>query len=309
MMQRISIFGSLLVLFSLTACNSQDLSTGEGLPIVDSAPILAVTPTPSPRGNATPTPIPTAAPTCVVQNLNFVPSDTLTRTTSGLTEGFSMVDGTIYESTGAISGHGASVINAIDVRSGLVTKLIATPNESFGEGLVKLGNYFYQLTYTEGKIYKYTSDGTAAGTKLVGTYANPLNEGWGMTTDGTNLIASDGTAYLYTIDPTTLTVKSKVKVTDEKGNAITSLNELEYVDGQIYANIFPGSRMIRFDANIGCQTGEISLASLQKSFSCSTYPLGCEVDSVPNGIAYDANTQAFYLTGKSWPFIYKGQFQ
>jgi len=302
-MQKIGSLGSLLV-FILSAFNSQT-PTIDTTPIVDSAAITAGTPAPG----VTPVPTATLGSACTVTNLSFAVSDTITRSTSGLTEGFSLVDGTLFESTGEISGHGPSVLNAIDVRSGLVTKLISTPNSSFGEGLVKLNGYFYQLTYTEGKIYKYTSDGTTAGTKLVGTFQNPLSQGWGMTTDGTDLLASDGSAYLYHIDPVTLLVKSKIKVTNSKGAAITGLNELEYVNAQIYANIFPSARMIRFDANQGCQTGEISLTTLQKSFSCSSYALACTNDSVPNGIAYDPLSEAFYLTGKSWPFIYKGQFE
>jgi glutamine cyclotransferase len=319
-MQRIGYLGSLLFLaltaLSLTACNGSPAPNVSGTPLVESAPITAsptpvLMPTPIPSVTPTPSATPTATPAanCTVTNLSFAISDSITRSVSGLTEGFSIVDGTIYESTGAISGHGPSVLNSIDVRSGWVTKLISTPNSSFGEGLVKLGDYFYQLTYTDGKIYKYTSDGTAAGTRLVGTYPNPLSEGWGLTTDGTDLLASDGSAYLYRIDPATLMIKSKVKVVNAKGVAITGLNELEYVNGQIYANIFPSARMVRFDAIAGCQTGEITLSAIQKSINCAMYSLACNNNSVPNGIAYDSGTQAFYITGKSWPFIYKGQFQ
>ena len=301
-------------LFLLAACNSNS-SAPSPVPSksgVEISPITAATATPSATPVVIPTPRPTSTPvasTCNFQNLTFQVSDTLTRSVSGLTEGFSFNDGLIYESTGAISGHGASVLNAIDIRSGQVRKLISTPSSSFGEGLVKLNGYFYQLTYTEGKIYQYTSDGTAGGTKLLATFNNPLSEGWGLTTDGIDLLASDGSSYLYHLDPKTMLVKSKVKVVNSAGAAISGLNELEYVDGQIYANLFPTTRLIRFDANLGCQTGEMSMLALQKSFSCSTYPLGCTTDSVPNGIAYDQSAQAFYLTGKSWPFIYKGQFK
>ncbi len=294
-MQRTIFIFSLLIFI---ACNSNTNQAIQPLPTVESLPITAVIPS-----SNTPVTNP-----CLMQTLQFQVSDTLARTTTGLTEGFFMDGGILYESTGAISGHGASVINAIDPRSGKVTQLISTPSSSFGEGIVKLKGYFYQLTYTEGKIYQYTSDGTTAGTKLVGTFKNPLNQGWGLTTDGTDLLASDGSSTLYRIDPNTLLVKSKINVVNPAGQAITGINELEYVDGQIYANLFPSTRLIRFDSNLGCQTGEMSMVNLQTSFSCSTYPLGCTSDSVPNGIAYDSSTQAFFLTGKSWPFIYKGQF-
>jgi glutamine cyclotransferase len=251
----------------------------------------------------------TPASNCTYQALSFNVTSSITRSVSGLTEGFSFFNGMIYESTGLISGHGASVVNTINPATGVVTKLFTTPSQNFGEGLVELNGYFYQLTYQEGNIYKYTSDGTAKGTVLVGTYDNPLSEGWGLTTDGTNLLASDGSAYLYRIDPSTLKVISKVQVTTPTGAAITGLNELEYVDGQIYANIFPTNRMVRFDALQGCQTSAIDLTPLTKLFSCSGDSEACTSDSVTNGIAYDAVNSEFYLTGKSWPAIYKGTFE
>jgi glutamine cyclotransferase len=256
--------------------------------------------------------ITTATPiSCGALALNFEISRTITRSTAGLTEGFSFEDGVIYESTGLISGHGPSVINKIDPSSGAVTKLYSTPAQNFGEGLVRVGAYFYQLTYQDGNIYQYTSDGTATGTHLIATFDNPLSEGWGLTTDGNDLIASDGSNFIYRIDPTTLKVLSKISVLDPSGKAITGLNELEYVDGQIYANIFPTNRMVRFDATSGCQTAEIDLTSLQAKLDCASdsEAIDCTIDSVTNGIAYDPNSSTFYLTGKSWPMIYQGVFQ
>lgn len=246
---------------------------------------------------------------CEAKKLNFKITRTIQRSTLGLTEGFSFVDGKIFESTGSIFGHGPSVLNAIDVTSGKVSQLISTPDQGFGEGLVKLGAYFFQLTYTQEKIYKYESDATPGGTHLIATFDSPLTEGWGLTTDGVDLIASDGSSKIYRLDPSTLKIKSQFQVFSPTGNSVSGMNELEYVGGQIYANLFPTDRMIRFDAVSGCQTGEIDLSTLPNNFDCSLYRPACTSDSVTNGIAYDPVKHLFYLTGKSWPSIFEGYFE
>ncbi|MBC7396644.1 MAG: glutaminyl-peptide cyclotransferase [Bdellovibrionales bacterium] len=305
--------------FLLSACGDPDTASApslrsEVLPITaGSYPQPSASPTPV--AAFTPAPIPSASPSapapfaCGATPFVFKISRTILRSTNGLTEGLSWVDGKLFESTGSIAGHGASVLNAIDPGTGKVTFLHNTPSRSFGEGLVKLGNYFYQLTYTEREIYKYTSDGTANGTRQVGTYSSPLSEGWGLTTDGVDLIASDGSSNIYRLDPNDLSIKSQFKVFNPKGRTISGMNELEYVDGQIYANLFPTDRMIRFDARSGCQTGEIDLSTLPSNFNCANYPASCTRDSVTNGVAYDPVGRIFYLTGKSWPHLFEGQFE
>ena len=313
----------LLSLLFLSACNgaaSNPPSTGMVLPestLPDGSVVLpgaTATPAPSATPVATATPVPTATPfpvgdtSCGAHALTFQIVSATTRSVTGLTEGLFYERGILYESTGLISGHGASVINAIDPTSGKVTRLISTKNQNFGEGLVRVGAYLYQLTYKTGVIYQYTSDGTAAGTVLVKTFKSPLSQGWGLTTDGKYLLATNGGSYLYRISPTTLKIVSSVRVLDSTGKAISGMNELEYVNGQVYANIFPTNRMIRFDATSGCQTGVIDLSALQKKLNCPSKAIECDGDSVTNGVAYDAASGAFYLTGKSWPMIYQGVF-
>lgn len=275
------------------------------------SPSLAnATPSSTTAGLPTPSiPVSNSQISCGSKALTFKVIRTIQRSALGLTEGLIFVDGKLFESTGSISGHGPSVLNALDPASGKVSQLFTTPDQSFGEGLVKLGAYFFQLTYTEEKIYKYVSDGTSAGTRLIGTYESPVTEGWGLTTDGTDLIASNGSSTIYRIDPSTLKLKSQFQVLSPTGNPVSGMNELEYVNGQVYANLFPTDRMIRFDAVTGCQTAEIDLSPLPTNFNCSLYRPACTNDSVANGVAFDPFTQLFYLTGKSWPVIFEGNFE
>ncbi len=209
---------------------------------------------------------------------------------SAYTQGFFYHNGFFYESTGQ---YGSSMIAQVEVNTGRVLKSHALDRNYFGEGACLLNGLIYQLTWTEGTCFIYDAETFS----LMGT-RRYNRQGWGLTTDGTDLIMSDGSSTLYYLDPNSLMDKRTVKVTLE-GREVENLNELEYIDGEIWANIYLSDEIIRIDPAAGRVTGVINLkgilpASLRKPST-----------DVLNGIAYDARTKSIWITGKYWPRIYK----
>lgn len=209
---------------------------------------------------------------------------------SAYTQGFFYHNGYFYESTGQ---YGSSMIAQVDVKSGRVLKSHALDRNYFGEGACMLNGIIYQLTWTEKTCFIYDAETF----NLLGT-RRYNRQGWGLTTDGKDLIMSDGSATLYYLDPNTMMDKHSVKVTLE-GREVENLNELEYIEGEIWANIYLSDEIVRIDPSSGKVTGVINLrgilpASLRKPST-----------DVLNGIAYDPQTKSIWITGKYWPRIYK----
>ncbi|RYY59147.1 MAG: glutaminyl-peptide cyclotransferase [Chitinophagaceae bacterium] len=221
--------------------------------------------------------------------------------TSLFTEGLVFYNDQLYESTGSPGNLPAarSLIGAVDLGSGKMSiKAELDKRIYFGEGIVFLDNKAYQLTYKNqvGFIYDALSF-----TKIDSfNYSSP--EGWGMTTDKHSLIMSDGTDELTFLDPSTLKVQKKLKVLD-KGSPLDKLNELEYVKGYIYANVWEEDYIVKVDPVTGAVVGRIDLTSLVLEAK-SLNPAA----DVLNGIAYDESKDQVYITGKLWPNIYQVSF-
>jgi len=209
---------------------------------------------------------------------------------AAFTQGLIYRDGFLYESTGL---PGQSSLRKVRLETGEVVQRHAVPARFFAEGLVDWKDELIQLTWqTEvGFVYQL---GTFA-EKRTFTYRG---EGWGLTRDDRRLIMSDGSAELRFLDPATLKEISRVTVTDV-GRPVLELNELEYVRGEIYANVWQTDRIARINPATGRVTGWIDLAGL--------LPAGARrsPDAVLNGIAYDSAANRLFVTGKLWPMLYE----
>ena len=214
---------------------------------------------------------------------------TLPHNTRSFTQGLLYYQGMLYESTGL---YGHSSLQQIDARTGTVRKMLPIP-EVFAEGLVRWENRLIQLTWQQKTAFIYTlSDFSQIGTFHYET------EGWGLTADNRSLIMSDGTDSLYFRDPISFETVRTVNVT-LRGKPLSRLNELEYIDGFIYANVWYEDYIVKIDPNNGTVIGYIDATPLfhaQPTLS---------KDNVLNGIAYNEETGTVFLTGKNWPTIFE----
>jgi len=206
------------------------------------------------------------------------------------TQGLVFKDGFLYEGTGQ---YGSSRLRKIKLETGEIVKEIRLPRDIFGEGITIYKDRIIQLTWFSqiGFVYDKKSF------RLLDTlrYSIPI-EGWGITTDGKHLIVSDGSSRLYFLDPESFKVKSHLDVYDHLGS-VQKVNELEYVEGAIYANIWQLPKIIKIDIRTGRVTGIIDLSEIVPE------QFRNHVDYVLNGIAYDSEKKRFFVTGKMWPFI------
>jgi glutaminyl-peptide cyclotransferase len=209
---------------------------------------------------------------------------------NAFTQGLVFEKGYLYEGTGL---QGSSSIRQVDLKTGRILKIYYLNSLFFGEGLTIFGNKIIQLTYTShvGFVYDKSSF------KLIKEFTYPT-EGWGLTHNGKWLIMSDGTSTLHFLEPTTFKEIKTITVHDHRG-AITALNELEYVQGEVFANIWQEDRIARINPATGQVTGWIELQGLLK-YSDHTG----ETD-VLNGIAYDAVRHRLFVTGKLWPKLFE----
>lgn len=206
------------------------------------------------------------------------------------TQGLVYEDGQLYESTGLL---GQSQVRRVNRNTGVVEAAVSLPADRFGEGLALLDGRLYQLTWKSGVGYVYD----AADLTPLDSFAY-AGEGWGLATDGTLLIMSDGTAALRFLDPATFAVVREVTV-QEAGSPLSQLNELEYVDGVLFANVYPTDWIVRIDAQSGAVLEWIDLSGL---WPVDDRPPGTDV---LNGIAWDASTGHLLVTGKRWPWMYE----
>jgi glutamine cyclotransferase len=218
--------------------------------------------------------------------------------TMAFTEGFLFHNGQLFESTGAPEENPKtrSTFGIVDLKTGKIdVKAELDRNTFFGEGICILNDKVYQLTYKNqiGFIYD------AKSFKQLGRFSYKNEEGWGMTTDGTHLIMSDGTNQLTYLDPATLKEVKKLSVTNA-GYAEDYLNELEYVNGFIYANVWMKNYIVKIDPATGKTVGTLDLSNLS-SEAKSAYQGSSEL----NGIAFEPTSGKFYVTGKMWPTIYE----
>lgn len=232
--------------------------------------------------------------------LNYTEIATYPHDTTSYTEGLLMYNGQLYESTGSPGDmpQTKSLFGILDTVTGKIAEKAEIDRRYFGEGICFLNGKVYQLTYQTkiGFIYD------AKTFKKLGEFSFPCKEGWGMTTDSTSLIMSDGTNILYYLDPEGLKLSKTIQVTYEKA-AVMKLNELEYINNFIYANIYGTNSIIKIDPSSGKVTGLFDLTSLANKAK-SRYPASMEM----NGIAYDPVSGKTYITGKMWPTLYQIQF-
>jgi glutamine cyclotransferase len=221
--------------------------------------------------------------------------------TNLFTEGLDFHNGTLFESTGSPPElpQTKSVIGITDLATGkFSTKVELDRSKYFGEGIVFLKDKLYQLTYKNNTGFVYD----AATFKQIGQFKFANTEGWGLTTDGTHLIMSDGTNKLTYLDPEKLTPVKTLNVT-ESGYAIDRLNELEVIKGYIYANVWMSHIIVKIDPASGNVVGKMDLSQLAQEAERKNPGI-----DVTNGIAYDETTDKVYVTGKLWPNIYQIDF-
>ena len=210
--------------------------------------------------------------------------------TGAYTQGLQYADGLLWESTGE---YGRSELRTTDLATGAVRTLARLPRTEFGEGMTLLDSLVYQLTWESNTCHVYDR---ATGDRLRDfRYAG---EGWGLTTDGRSLYLSNGTANIYTIDPQTFRRTGSRTVT-YRGEAVPLLNELEWIDGRIWANVYTTDSILIIDPETGVAEARIDLAGLLPEAERTS-----ETD-VLNGIACDPATGRIFLTGKRWPKIYQ----
>jgi glutaminyl-peptide cyclotransferase len=205
------------------------------------------------------------------------------------TQGLAIDAGVLYEGTGQ---YGASTIRRVNLQTGRPEKQRALNQRYFGEGIAILGGSLYQLTWQNGVAVVYDLE-----TFEVERTLQYDGEGWGLTHDGQELIMSDGSATIRFRDPETFAVTREIEVR-AGGAPLPRLNELEYIDGEIWANIWYDDRIARISPANGEVLGFIDLATL--------YPQSARgSEAVLNGIAYDAAAKRLFVTGKNWPQLYE----
>lgn len=207
------------------------------------------------------------------------------------TQGLVMVDGVLYEGTGL---EGRSSLRRVDLKTGEVLQSQALDDEHFGEGVAVYGDRIYQLTWQTGTCFVYDRETF----ELEETFSYET-EGWGLTTDGERLIMSDGSSTLVFRDPETFEEVGHVDVRDG-GAPVNYLNELEYVNGEVWANVYQTDRIVRIDPESGQVTGWIDLTGLLEP---EDFP--AQGVDVLNGIALDPATGRIFVTGKLWPTLFE----
>lgn len=229
------------------------------------------------------------------EKLTYVVLQEFEHDPSYYTQGLVYEEGWIYEGTGLTN---ESRLACYNLQTREMKHEIAMDNQIFGEGITIFDGKIYQITYQSGKVFVYDKE-TFTKVRDFAWYS----EGWGLTHNGTELILSDGTATLYFIDPATFTETRKLEIADDYG-PVLKINELEYVDGLVYANVWQTDRIIVIDPESGKVVKETSLAGILPDFAATV-----QQDFVLNGIAYNSSANTFIVTGKKWPKMFEIAFQ
>ena len=208
---------------------------------------------------------------------------------TAFTQGLSVHDGVFIESTGQT---GMSSVRRVDMKTGKVLKKTDLNAQVFGEGSTVYNNKVYVLSWLNQTGFIFDAQTLAQ----TGTFSY-AGEGWGLTTDGTVMYMSNGTNLIAVRDPSDMHMLRSFTVTQD-GSGVRELNELEWVDGEIWANVWRTEKIVRIDPATGNVTGVIDLTGILPD---SERPANADV---LNGIAYDPTTKAIYVTGKNWPWIY-----
>jgi len=241
----------------------------------------AATPAGAPRGDTAPQPVPLIAARIVAR----FPHDT-----TAFTEGLVWSDGALVESVGR---EGMSDVRRVRLSDGKVTARVTIPAAQFGEGLARWRDQLVSLTWHDGIAHRWN----ARTLKPIGT-AHYAGEGWGLASDGTALLLSDGTPTIKRLDPVTFREIGRIQVT-VNGRPLSQINELEVVDGAILANVWHQPYLVRIDPASGRVTAVIDLRPLVAEIKAS------DPEAVANGIAWDGEHRRLFVTGKLWPTVYE----
>lgn len=209
------------------------------------------------------------------------------------TQGLFYEDGFLYEGTGK---RGKSSLRKVKLETGEAINAYGLPNQYFGEGITSYKDKIIQLTWTSRTGFVYDKEKF----KLINKVRYPT-QGWGLTTDGDKLIMSDGSQHIYFLDPGTFSQLERIQVYDHQG-PVNNLNELEYIDGKVYANVWQETYIISFDPESGKVLEKIDCSKLVPDEYKN------DKDRVLNGIAYDQENDRLFLTGKRWSKLYQVEF-
>lgn len=248
------------------------------------------------KTNSTNTETSTSTVTPAPPVLGYSIVQTFPHDTSFYTQGYTFYKGELYEGTGDPNRSGQTRLMKVDLKTGKALIQKRLDKKYFGEGVTVLRDTIYQLTWQEHKVFVYVLNGKEF--KQVKEFDLPT-EGWGLTTDGQRLIVSDGSGKLYYYDPTTFKLLTKSSIM-EGNNETFNLNELEFIDGFVYANQYQYPYILKIDPAAGRVVAKYDLTNLWNKVKV----IDPEVD-VPNGIAYDEATKKIYITGKLWPEAYE----
>jgi glutamine cyclotransferase len=233
--------------------------------------------------------------------INYGVVATYPHDTTSFTEGLVFHDGKLYESTGSPDDLPStrSVVGPLNLKTGRIeTKVELDRSRYFGEGITFLNGKLYHLTYQTRVGFIYDANSFEAR----GKFSFPSKEGWGLTTDGDHLIMSDGTDKLTYLDSASLGVLKEISIYDDKG-PVRGINELEYIEGYIFANVYTTDYLIQIDPTSGRVVGNIDLSSLAQDARAKNKR---SLDL--NGIAYNLGSRTTYVTGKFWPAMFEIKF-
>ena len=240
------------------------------------------------------------APASSAPLLSYTVAGTYPHDTSAFTQGFAFYEGKLYEGTGMT---GESRLMELDLNSGKISRQVELDSTFFGEGVTILNDTLYQLTWQNKVVLVYS----VSDLKKIKEF--PINtEGWGITNDSTHLIVSDGTSNLYFYDPSTFRLMRTQGVT-EAGTPSYNINELEYINGYIYANQWQSNYILKIDPNSGQVVGKFDLSQVVDRLKAKYPGMDTEQSATLNGIAYNPQTNKIYVTGKYWPETYEIQFE
>jgi glutamine cyclotransferase len=211
------------------------------------------------------------------------------------TQGLEFYDGFLYEGTGE---NGTSGIYKVNLSTGNAVQSYLMEDKYFGEGITILNDKIYQLTYRSKKGFIYNLNDFA----VIDSFQFKSSQGWGLTNDGANIIMSDGSHNLTWLDPNNLSVLKTLQVSNNKG-IVNNINELEYINGRIYANIYTTNIIVEIDAETGKILSEINMNGM-----IDMYHNQKDTINVMNGIAYDKINDRIFVTGKLWPKLFEVEF-
>lgn len=285
------IMGLIILSVFTISCQRDDMAESVGVaPTEIATPTETTIPIPTPTATSEPTDQPNSS-SLVPKFYTFEVVNTYPHDPNAFTQGLIWEgNGILLEGTGLNS---RSSLRRVELETGEVRQIVPLPDQFFGEGITTFGDKLYQLTWRSNIGFVYNRESF----EQLGTFDYPT-EGWGITHDGEKLIMSDGSSTLYFWEPETLAEIGRIDVTD-RGQPVVRLNELEYIKGQVFANVWQTDYIAIIDSENGNVDAWLNLTGLLKPDDRQG------TENVLNGIAYDASTDRLFVTGKLWPKLFE----